>query len=110
MRVRLTILGLLLLAALLVAGCGYSRPAGQKAMDAKFSKIDDEMASIETINSAYNDRQFEQETRKFIALVREYADQLGPAEAKRRLKEKGDELSSYCLPCTATLEDEARKY
>jgi hypothetical protein len=103
-------LGLLVLVLLLVAGCGYSRNANEKAMDAKFSKLDYEMASIETINSAYNDREFERETRKYIALVREYAHQLGPAEARRRLKEKGDELSAYCLPCTAELTDAALKY
>jgi outer membrane murein-binding lipoprotein Lpp len=102
------IVGPLLLATLLVAGCGDT--GATKAMDAKFQKLDYEMANLETVNSAYNDREFARETQKYIALVREYADQLGRAEARRRLKEKGDELSGYCLPCVATLETEALKY
>src|SRR5919201_3053401 len=110
MGARRTTAGVPLLAAVLVAGCGYSGSGAEKSMDAKFSKIDYEMASIETVNSEYNDRQFERETQKYIALVREYANQLGRAEARRRLREKGDELSAYCLPCTATLTDEAMKY
>jgi hypothetical protein len=108
MVARRMLVGVLLLAALLVGGCGDTGPT--KAMDAKFQKIDYEMASLETVNSAYNDREFATETRKYIALVREYADQLGRAEARRRLLQKGDELSSYCLPCVATLESEATKY
>ena len=79
-------------------------------MDTKFERIDYEIASLETVNSSYNIGNFARETQKYIALVREYADQLGPAEARRRLKEKGDELSAYCLPCVATLESAAMKY
>ena len=108
MRTRSIILGvLLLLAVLLVAGCG-TKDAG--AMDEKFQKIDFEFSTLETVNSSYNDREFEAETVKYIQLVRQYKDQLGPDEAKRRLRGKADELSSYCLPCVATLSDEARKY
>jgi hypothetical protein len=110
MRARRTILGVLLLAAVLVAGCGDTRSAARTSMDDKFHKIDYEMASLETVNSAYNMHGFAKETQKYIALVREYADQLGPAEAGRRLKEKGDELSAYCLPCVATLDSEASRY
>jgi hypothetical protein len=108
MRARNNILGILVLvAALLVAGCGTG---GTGAMDERFQKIDFEFATLETVNSAYNERDFARETRKYIALVREYADQLGADEARRRLREKGDELSGYCLPCTATLTDAALKY
>jgi hypothetical protein len=105
MRARTIVL--VLVAALLVAGCGAK---GTAAMDAKFQKIDFEFSTLETLNSQYNDRHFARETQKYIALVREYASQLGPAEARRRLKEKGDELSAYCLPCEATLTAEAMKY
>jgi hypothetical protein len=106
MRARLTILGVLLL-ALLVAGCGAK---GTKSMDAKFEKLDYEIVTLETVNSSYNESEFAKETQKYIALVRKYAGQLGPREARRRLTEKGDELSSYCLPCVATLETAASKY
>jgi hypothetical protein len=98
---------LALAAALLVAGCGTGETG---AMDAKFQKIDFEFSTLENVNSAYNDREFATETQKYIALVREYASQLGRAEARRRLKEKGEELSAYCLPCEATLDGEAQKY
>jgi hypothetical protein len=104
------LVGVLLLVALLVAGCGDSRSAATREMDTKFQKLDFEMANLETVNSEYNNRDFARETRRYIALVREYAGQLGRAEARRRLLEKGDELSSYCLPCTATLETAALKY
>jgi predicted component of type VI protein secretion system len=108
MRTRSIILGaLVLLAVLLVAGCGTT-DAG--AVDEKFQKIDFEFSTLETVNSSYNDREFEAETVKYIELVRRYKDQLGTAEAKQRLTDKADELSSYCLPCVATLSDEARKY
>lgn len=101
-------MGALLLAALLVAGCGDTGSATQ--MEAKFQKLDYEIANLETVNSAYNGRDFARETQKYIALVREYADQLGRVEARRRLMEKGEELSAYCLPCTATLDSEALTY
>jgi predicted component of type VI protein secretion system len=108
MRTWSIILGvLILLAAVLVVGCGTS-DAG--AVDEKFQKIDFEFSTLETVNSSYNDREFEAETVKYIQLVRRYKDQLGTAEARRRLRDKADELSSYCLPCVATLSDEARKY
>jgi outer membrane murein-binding lipoprotein Lpp len=110
MGTRRLIVCALLLAAPLLAGCGGSGSANRAAMDVKFQKIDAEMANYETLNSQYNESHFEQATRNYIALVRKYADTLGPAEARQRLRDKGDELSAYCLPCTAILDDEAQKY
>ena len=103
-------MGVLLLAAAILAGCGDNRSAAEKAMDVKFERIDYEMSNLETVTSSYNTSHLAKATEQYIALVREYADLLGPGEAKRRLKEKGDELGSYCLPCVATLEDEASRY
>jgi outer membrane murein-binding lipoprotein Lpp len=108
MGARRMIVGVLVLAALLVAGCGDT--GSTSAMDAKFQKIDFEMPSLETVNSAYDVPAFVRETHRYVALIRAYAGQLGHAEARRRLMEKGDELSSYCLPCVATLDSEALKY
>lgn len=104
------IVGVLLLAAPLLAGCGDNRSAARKTMEVKFEKVDYEMSNLETVTAAYNQAHFAKATQQYIALVRKYADLLGPDEAKRRLKEKGGELGAYCLPCVATLEDEARKY
>jgi hypothetical protein len=108
MRTRSVILSVLVVAAvLLAAGCGAGNT---KAIDEKFQQIDFEFSTLENVNSAYNDREFESETHKYIALVRKYASELGRSEAKRRLREKGDELSSFCLPCVATLDTEALRY
>jgi hypothetical protein len=98
----------LLLVAILLAGCG-NQSAPEESMNAKFDKLDYTMANWETAAAPY-DTHLAKATQQYIALVREYADQLGPDEAKRRLVEKGDEVEPYCLPCKATLYDEARKY
>jgi hypothetical protein len=101
--------GVLLLAAVLLVACGDNRSAAVKAMDAKFQRIDYKMATLETITAPYGPY-LAQATQQYIVLVREYADQLGPDEVKRRLAEKGDEVAPYCLPCMATLDNEAKKY
>ena len=111
MRAQSLFFGLLVLAAaLLVAGCAATGTREPGKIDAKFQKIDFEFSTLENVNSAYNDKQFESETRKYIALVRTYAAQLGRKEAKDRLMGKADELSSYCLPCEAKLTAEATRY
>jgi hypothetical protein len=110
MATRRMIVGVLLLAAALLAGCGDNRSAERKTMDVKFERVDYDMSNLETVTSAYNQRHFAKATQRYIALVREYADLLGPDEARRRLQEKGDELRAYCLPCVATLENEVRRY
>ena len=110
MGTRRVIATVLFLAAPLLAGCGDNGSAAMKAMEAKFRSIDYEMSSLETVTSSYNRPYFAKATQRYIALVREYADLLGPDEAKRRLKEKADELGSYCVPCVATLDDAASRY
>jgi hypothetical protein len=96
----------LLVLAVLLAGCGGHSAPG----DAKFQKLDYTMATYETSTAQYNARYLESATRRYIALVREYAPQLGRREAKRRLVEKGDELGPYCLPCAGELYAEAKNY
>jgi len=110
MRAQTAIAGVLLLAAALLVGCGYNGSPAAKGMELKFDRLDYEMSTLETGTASYSQPQFAKATDRYIALVRKYADVLGPAEAKRRLREKGDELGSYCLPCTATLQDEASRY
>jgi len=97
----------LLLVVFLLAGCGQKDTT---AMNHKFERLDFQISTMETINSAYNQQHFANLTQKYIALVHEYADTLGNDEAKRRLIELGDELNTYCLPCTGVLYVEAKKF
>jgi predicted component of type VI protein secretion system len=100
--------GGLLLAAVLLAGCG-DNGAAKKEMNAKFRRLDYRVSAMETLNAG-STTNLETATQEHIALVHEYADELGADEARQRLVAKGDELGGYCLPCRATLYDEARKY
>jgi stress response protein SCP2 len=102
----MTRLGGLLVVALLLAGCGQGDTT---AMNQKFQRLDFQISTLETINSPYNQQHFARLTQKYIALVHQYEDQLGKDEAKQRLIQMGDELNSYCLPCTGVLYIEARK-
>jgi PBP1b-binding outer membrane lipoprotein LpoB len=103
---RMTRIAGLLLVVLLPAGCGQGDTT---AMNQKFERVDFQLSTLETINSQYNQQHFAELTQRYIALVHQYADQLGRDEARRRLVELGDELNSYCLPCTGVLYTEARK-
>jgi low affinity Fe/Cu permease len=100
------IAGVLLLAAVLLVGCGQS--VSEDAMDAKFAKLDYDMATIEEGKTP--GVHLERLTRQYIALIHEYEDQLGTDEVRRRLAEKATELSPYCLSCTTMLDDERKKY
>jgi ABC-type Fe3+-citrate transport system substrate-binding protein len=97
-----------LVLALVVGACG-DKSSDRNAMEVKFQRIDYEMGNMENLNSAYGS-QLTKATQRYIALVREYADELGPAEVKRRLAQKRDEVAPYCLPCSATLDFEASRY
>ena len=93
---------------MLLAGCGQNTSV--KRMNAKFDALDYKMATeYETAATPYNNY-LDKATQRYIALVREYADQLGPEEARRRLTEKGDEVSAFCTPCAQSLYDEAKRY
>lgn len=79
-------------------------------MKSRFQKLDYSISTLETVTAPYNERNFARLTRRYIALVHEYADLLGADRARQRLADKALELEPYCLPCTGTLNDEARKY
>jgi hypothetical protein len=95
--------GVLLLAALLLSGCGQSN--SQKAMNAKFQKVDYKMSTLE-VGVVPSPNLLARLTRKYISLTHEYADALGPDEVRRRLVEKETELQAYCLPCSGLVTDE----
>ena len=99
----------LLLAVVPVSACGGNGSSARNAMDAKFEQIDYEMGNMENLNSAASP-ELAKATERYIRLIREYAGVLGPAEVKRRLAQKEDEVAPYCLPCTAPLADEAKRY
>jgi hypothetical protein len=100
--------GGLLLVAVFLAGCG-DNDAAKKEMDAKFRRLDYRVSAMETLNAG-STTNLEAMTQTYIALVHDYADELGADEARQRLVAKGDELGGYCLPCRETLYDAARKY
>jgi hypothetical protein len=106
-RSRIWLLGLV--AAALSGGCGAGSP-DRHSMEVKFEQADFQFSTLETANAAYNSRHLEEATQKYIGLVHRYADLLGPEEAKKRLNQKADELSSYCLPCSGVLTEEARRF
>jgi hypothetical protein len=99
----------ILLFALALAACGDNQSASRRAMEIKFDRMDFAMGNMENLNSAFGP-ELTNATKHYIALVRKYADVLGPAEAKRRLAEKSEEVAPYCLPCSATLDFEASRY
>ncbi len=109
MRISCTAVPLLLAAALL-GGCGDNESADQTAMNNKFAQVDYEMSRLETVTSQYNNSHFEAATKRYIALVRQYHDLLGPENARRRLNDRAEELSGYCLPCAGELADAAKQY
>jgi hypothetical protein len=109
MGMRALSVAVLLVAVALVVACGGNQSASREAMEAKFRALDYKMGNLETTAATYGPY-LAQATQQYIALVRKYADQLGPDEVKRRLLQKGDEVAPYCIPCMATLEDEAKRY
>jgi len=98
-----------LVLAILLAGCGGQSSSAQRAND----KLDAFEATIatqyETAATPYNNY-LQKATRRYIALVRRYADQIGPKEARQRLMSEGDSVASFCPPCAGDLRDEARRY
>lgn len=99
----------ILLFALALAACGDNESASKRAMEVKFDRMDFAMGNMENINSAFGP-ELTNATKHYIALVRKYANLLGPKEARRRLLEKRDEVAPYRLPCSATLDFEASRY
>ena len=110
MRTRNSLVVVPVLVASLLAGCGGSS-GDRKAMETKFEKLDYQISTLELSTAAtYNQPHFAAATQRYIALVHQYADLLGPDEAKRRLNEASDGIAPYCLPCAGVLTEEAKKF
>jgi hypothetical protein len=100
----------LLLVAVVLAGCGGDEPtAAEKRMNLRFDTLDYTMGNVEISAPPYQDNLMRL-TRRYINLTREYADELGDDEVKKRLEDKAFELSPYCLPCVTMLDREAARY
>jgi hypothetical protein len=78
-------------------------------MNAKFERLDYQISVRETI-AAPSDPSIARLIRDYVSLVRKYAPQMAPGEAKRRLTQEADEVAHYCLGCAATLYAAAKKY
>jgi hypothetical protein len=72
-------------------------------MEQRFRTLDYQISAMETVTSQYNLQHLENLTQGYIALTREYAEELGADQARQRLAAKADELAPYCLPCSGTL-------
>lgn len=98
-----------LVLAILLTGCGGKSSSAQEAN----SKLDALEATIatqyETAATPYNDY-LDKATKRYIALVKRYADQIGHKEARQRLVSEANSVSSFCTPCSGDMLDAARKY
>ena len=100
----------LLLAVILLAGCGDdTKNFDEKRMNTRFDALDYQMSDLEISQPPYVEN-LERLTRRYLALIHEYEDELGADEVKSRLGEKAAELEAYCLSCATTLEREREKY
>jgi hypothetical protein len=93
----------------LLAGCGGQSNSDTRA-NAKLDALEAKIATqYETAATPYNNY-LERGVRQYITLVHQYAHQLGPKEARRRLKSMGDQVSDFCTACAGDLYDAAATY
>jgi len=96
--------------AILLAGCGGGSSSSRSRANDKLDALEATIATqYETAATPYNDY-LDKATRRYIALVRHYADALGPKDARARLMAESDQVASFCPPCAGELRDEARRY
>ena len=100
----------LLLAVVVLAGCGGDEPtAAEKRMKMRFDTLDYTMSNVEMSAPPFQENLMRL-TRRYIALIREYADELGDDEVKKRLEDKSLNFGPYCLPCVTMVDREAERY
>ena len=104
--------GAMLLAVGLLAGCGGHKlsTSQRAAINAEFSRIDFEMSNSTLGAPPADQGNLRRLTEQYVKATRKYADDLGKAEAARRLAEKADELQPWCLTCVEILDRERETY
>ena len=107
-------LALLLLIALLAAGCGekqhHQTEAERVKMENEFSQVVLNIGNITRGSGPADDTAMEQYTTDYINLTRKYADDLGDAGVKKRLTDEVPQVQPWCLPCGVLLYRERAKY
>jgi PBP1b-binding outer membrane lipoprotein LpoB len=107
-------LALLVLIALLAAGCGEGRHKQTEAervkMENEFSQVAMSIANATITSGPADETTMEQFTNDYIALTRKYADDLGQAEVKKRLTDEVAQVQPWCLQCGVLLYRERTKY
>ena len=107
-------LALLMLIALLAAGCGEKRhhqtEAERVKMESEFSQVAMNIANATITSGPADETTMEQFTNDYIALTRKYADDLGDAEVKKRLTDEVPQVQPWCLQCGVLLDRERAKY
>src|SRR5213596_108470 len=107
-------LALLMLIALLAAGCGEKRhhqtEAERVKMENEFSQVAINIADATITTGPADETTMEQFTNDYIAVTRKYADDLGDAEVKKRLTDEVAQVQPWCLQCGVLLYRERAKY
>ena len=107
-------LALLIVIALLAAGCGEKghpqTEAERVKMESEFSQVAMNIANATITSGPADETTMEQFTNDYIALTRKYADDLGDAEVKKRLTDEVAQVQPWCLQCGVLLYRERAKY
>jgi hypothetical protein len=86
-----------LLSLVVLAGCGGGQSAEEQArMEQSFAGADYQFAVELEKESRDGSGNLEAPTRNYIAVIREYQDELGDEEAARRLADKASEIEKWC--------------
>ncbi len=107
-------LSLLLLIALLAAGCGekqhHQTEAERVKMENEFSQVALNIGNIARGTGPADEATMVQYTTDYIKLTRKYSDDLGDAEVKKRLTDEVPQVQPWCLQCGVLLDRERAKY
>ena len=107
-------MALLLLIALLAAGCGekqhHQTEAERVKMENEFSQVVLKIGTLTRGSGPADDTAMEQYTNDYIELTRKYANDIGDAQVKQRLTDEVPQVQPWCLQCGVLLARERAKY